>query len=534
MLGLPVPGRGFIAAVHYWRERVRRRDFLKVISATSVVAWLPSIRRVEGPLQTAAAAEAKVFSATEVLKQARALAAEKFVRPKIDLPKAMQELSYDQYREIRFRPERALWSSEGLPFIVDLLHRGFLFTEPVAIYIVADGQARRLAYSPDLFTFGPAVSPPSEGSVADFAGFRLRAPINRSNAYDEFAVFQGASYFRAVAKGQGYGLSARGLALNTGTSEGEEFPFFRAFWIERPAAQASVIVVHALLDSDSTTGAYRLTIRPGDPTSMDVEMTLYPRLELKQAGLAPLTSMFFFGPNDHAGIDDFRPAVHDSDGLAIWNGRGEWLWRPLTNPYTLQVSAFIDDNPRGFGLLQRHRIFADYQDLETYYERRPSLWVEVIGDWGDGMVQLIEIPSRSEGNDNIVAFWKPSQPIPVQAEYRFTYRLHWCWTPPAVPSTATIAETRVGAGPEKGTRRFAIDFVGGRLGELKPDAPVEPEVATSAGSVQDVVAQPNPATAGWRVSFVVAPGEAAVAELRCTLKLGDALLSEVWSYRWTP
>jgi glucans biosynthesis protein len=513
---------------------VRRRDFLKVLSATSVAAWLSTIRHVEGPLQTAAAAEAKAFSAAEVLKQARALAAEKFVRPKIDLPKALQELSYDRYREIRFKLERAIWSSEGLPFIVELLHRGFLFTEPVAIHIVADGQARRIAYSPDLFTFGPGVSPPSEGSVTDFAGFRLRAPTNRSNAYDEFAVFQGASYFRAVAKGQGYGLSARGLALNTGGAEGEEFPFFRAFWIERPTAQASAMVVHALLDSDSTTGAYRLTIRPGDPTVMDVEMTLYPRSELKQAGLAPLTSMFFFGPNDRVGIDDFRPAVHDSDGLAIWNGRGEWLWRPLTNPERLQVSTFIDNNPRGFGLLQRHRVFADYQDLEAHYERRPSLWVEVIGDWGDGVVQLIEIPSKSEGNDNIVAFWRPSQPVPAQAEYRFTYRLHWCWTSPAVPSQATTAETRVGAGPEKGTRRFMIDFVGGRLSELKPDAPVEPEVTTSAGSVQHLVAHANPATGGWRVGFVLAPGDAALAELRCTLKLGDELLSEVWSYRWTP
>jgi periplasmic glucans biosynthesis protein len=512
---------------------VRRRNFLKLLGATSITAWLPSSRGVEGPWQIAAAAEAKSFSAAEVLKQARALAAEKFVQPKNDLPKMLQELSYDQYREIRGKPERAIWSSEGLPLTVELLHRGFLFTEPVAIYVVADGQARRMAYSLELFTFGPGLLPPPEGSVTDFAGFRLRAPLNRPNAYDEFAVFQGASYFRAVAKGQGYGLSARGLALNTGTAEGEEFPFFRAFWIERPAAQASAIVVHALLDSPSTTGAYRFTIRAGDPTVMDVEMTLYPRLELKQAGLAPLTSMFFFGTNDHLGIDDFRPAVHDSSGLAIWNGRGEWLWRPLTNPETLQVSSFIDNNPRGFGLLQRRRAFADYQDLEVHYERHPSLWVEVIGDWGEGVVQLIEIPSKSEGNDNIVAFWSPKQAIPAQAEYRFTYRLHWCWTPPAVPPTAMAAETRVGAGPDKGTRRFSIDFVGGRLGELKPDAPVKPDVTSSAGSVQHLVAQPNPATGGWRVGFVIAPGDAAVAELRCTLELGDELLSEVWYYRWT-
>jgi periplasmic glucans biosynthesis protein len=488
----------------------------------------------EGIVYAAAAAAATPFSAADVLQQARTLAAEKFMRPKADLPKAFQELGYDQYRDIRFKRERAIWAGEGLPFVVELFHRGFLFTDRVAISIVADGQAWRIAYAPDLFAFGPGLSPPSEDTVTDFAGFRLRAPINRPADFDEFAAFQGASYFRAVAKGQGYGTSARGLALNTGASEGEEFPFFRAFWIERPTPAASAIVVHALLDSDSTAGAYRFTIRPGDPTVMDVELTLYPRADLQNAGLAPLTSMFFFAPHDRGGIDDFRPAVHDSEGLAIWNGRGEWLWRPLTNPDTLQISAFIDNHPRGFGLLQRHRASADYQDLEAYYERRPSLWVEAIGDWGSGTVQLIEIPSKSEGNDNVVAFWRPSHPVPAQAEYRFTYRLHWCWTPPVLPGLATTADTRVGAGPEKDTRRFVIDFVGGHLGELKPDALIEPTITTSAGSVQHAIAQANPATKGWRVSFVLIPGSAALCELRCTLKLGDELLSELWSYRWTP
>jgi glucans biosynthesis protein len=520
--------------LNHRRRHVRRRDFLKAFSALSIAAWLPTLGGVEHFERGAEAAEATAFSAADVLKQARALAAEKFVRPKADLPKVFQELGYDQYRDIRFKRERAIWASEGLPFLVELFHRGFLFIDPVAISIVADGRARRVAYSPDLFTFGPNVPPPPEGTVTDFAGFRLLARIHRPEEVDEFAVFQGASYFRAVAKGQEYGISARGLALNTAAAEGEEFPFFRAFWIERPAVEASAIVVHALLDSASTTGAYRFTIRPGDPTVMDVELTLFPRVELKQAGLAPLTSMFFFGPNDRLGIDDFRPAVHDSEGLAIWNGRGEWLWRPLINPETLQVSAFLDNNPRGFGLLQRRRAFADYQDLEARYERRPSLWVEAIGDWGEGAVQLIEIPSKSEWNDNVVAFWRPSHTLPAQAEYRFTYRLHWCWNPPAMPARATTADTRVGAGPEKGTRRFVIDFTGGRLGELKADAPVEAVITTSAGSIQHPVAQPNPAAGGWRVSFVLAPGGAALCELRGVLRLGDELLSEVWSYRWTP
>ena len=230
-----------------------------------------------------------------------------------------------------------------------------------------------------------------------------------------------------------------------------------------PPPEARVLVVHALLDSPSTTGAYRWTIRPGDPTVMDVELTLYPRVALAHVGLAPLTSMFFFGPHDRQGIDDFRSSVHDSEGLAIWNGREEWLWRPLINPDTLQTSVFLDANPRGFGLVQRRRAFTDYQDLEARYERRPSLWVEPIGDWGQGAVQLVEIPSKSESNDNIVAFWHPQHPLPSDVEYRCTYRLHWCWTPPVVPTQAITAATRTGAGPEPNTRRFIIDFVGGVL-----------------------------------------------------------------------
>jgi len=507
---------------------------MKALGVLSAATLLPAVRRLEAARQAADASTTMAFSAGDVQKQARALAAEKFVRPKIDLPKQLQDLGYEQYRDIRFKREQAIWNSEGVPFLVELLHRGFIFKEPVVMYVVADEIARRVVYSPDFFTFGPSVQPPPDGTVTDFSGFRILAPFNRANAFDEVVIFQGASYFRAVAKDQGYGLSARGLALNTGAREGEEFPFFRAFWIERPQPEAHAIVVHALLDSLSTTGAYRFTIRPGDATVMDVELTLYPRVELKLAGLAPLTSMFVFGPNDRVGIDDYRTAVHDSDGLAIWNDRGEWLWRPLMHPETLQISEFIDDNPRGFGLLQRHRAFADYQDLDAHYERRPSLWMETIGNWGSGAVQLVEIPSKTDYHDNIVVFWRPSHPIPAQSEERRAYRLHWCWTPPVTPPLATTADTRVGAGLEKGTRLFVIDFVGGRLGELPQDAPVQVAITTSAGTVKHPVARPNPVIGGWRVRFVLDPAGAKLCDMRGILKLDEEPLSEVWSYRWTP
>lgn len=506
---------------------MRRRDFLRTVGTLPVAAAMYATG------QRASAAAAGAFSAAQVQEQARALAAQKFASPPADLPLALQSLSYDQYRDIRFKREQAIWSNEKLPFLVELFHRGFFFREPVAVFLVADGQARRLMYSPDLFTFGPRVPQLPDEPITDFAGFRLRATLNRPNYFDEFTVFQGASYFRAVARRQVYGLSARGLALNTGTAAGEEFPAFRTFWIEKPNARAEAIVVHALLDSPSTTGAYRFTIRPGNATVMDVDLTLYPRVELPHAGLAPLTSMFLFGPNDRLGADDFRPAVHDSDGLAIWNGKGEWLWRPLYNPETLQSSAFVDLNPRGFGLLQRHRALDHYQDLEAQYEQRPSLWVETLGHWGEGTVQLIEIPSASEANDNIAAFWQPARPIAAQTPYRMAYRLHWCWTPPQTPPGAVVADTRIGVGPEKGTRLIVLDFVGGRLAKLRLDTVVEPVVTASAGTIQHPVAHPNPAIKGWRVSFVLAPGKATVSDLRCTLMQGTEQLSEVWLYRWT-
>jgi glucans biosynthesis protein len=249
-----------------------------------------------------------------------------------------------------------------------------------------------------------------------FAGFRVHAPINRPGEFDEFCVFLGASYFRAVGRGQSYGLSARGLAIGTGTPRPEEFPRFRTFWLERPQPRGNTLVIHALLDSHSTTGAFRFTVRPGDTTVMDVESIVFPRIAIQEIGVAPLTSMYYFSGRDHARPDavrpdDWRAAVHDSDGLGVATGRSERLWRPLINPAAVQFSAFMDANPRGFGLTQRKRAFNDFGDLQVLYGRRPSLWVEPIGDWGVGAVDLVEIPTNSEYHDNIVAFWRGTEPL---------------------------------------------------------------------------------------------------------------------------
>ncbi|WP_420826063.1 glucan biosynthesis protein [Rhodoplanes elegans] len=470
------------------------------------------------------------FDANVVRRTARALAEKPFQAPDAGLPPSLTDLDYDKYRTIRFKPDRALWRGEGLPFEAQFFHRGFLFTDRVALSEVVDGKARPIAYAADLFDFGAVTPPPADAQIG-FAGFRLHAPINRSDYYDEVAVFLGASYFRAVAKGQTYGLSARGLSIATADPKGEEFPAFRAFWLEKPPAQTGSMVVHALLDSKSAAAAYRFTIRPGETTVFDVEMTLYPRAEIALPGIGTGTSMFFFGPNDRVGVDDFRPSVHDSDGLAIRNGRGEEIWRPLHNPADLQVSTFQDTNPRGFGLLQRARDFHAYEDLESRFETRPSLWVEPIGDWGAGAIQLVEIPTKEEIHDNIVAFWRPKDPLAAKGEYWFTYRLHWGANKPGAPPLAVFARTRAGAGPES-TRLFVLDITGDKLKGFDPAA-VRAVVEADKGKVRNAVARPNPIDGGWRLAFELAPERETAIELRALLLRGDEPLTETWLYRWT-
>jgi periplasmic glucans biosynthesis protein len=336
-----------------------------------------------------------------------------------------------------------------------------------------------------------------------------------------------------VASNQGYGISARGLAVKTADAGGEEFPAFKAFWIERPQPRNGSIVVHALLDGPSAAASFRFSIRPGNETVFDVESAIYPRSDIAQVGLAPLTSMFYIGPNQPVRADDYRPSVHDSNGLSIWNGWNEQLWRPLANPTELQVSSFADVNTRGFGLMQRQRDFLAYQDLEARYERRPSLWVETIGGVGEGTVDLVEIPTNREIHDNIVAFWRPTQPLRAKGEYNFNYRLYWCNENPLATGLARVVQTRSGLGSQEKSRLFGIDLAGETLNSLPADAEPHVEVSADHGVISNTVAQPNPEIGGWRISFELAPAGAHTVELRAQLLVNDAAVSERWLYRWT-
>ena len=474
-------------------------------------------------------APASPFDDDTVPMLAKALAARPYRHPENVLPAALAKVGYDQYRDFRYRADHALWRGQGLPFQAQFFHRGFLFKERVDINVVQGGRSTPFAFSTDLFDYKPQPAP-RIGDVG-FAGFRLHAPINRADVYDEVCTFLGASYFRAVAKGLNYGLSARGLALGTGEAEAEEFPSFTAFWLERPAADATAIVVHALLDSPSAAGAFRFSIDPGEETVFDVDMRLYPRVDLARAGIAPLTSMFEFDPSDRVDVDDYRPAVHDSDGLAMFNGHGEQVWRQLQNPPTLQQSGFQDRAPRGFGLMQRKREYADYQDAEAAYQKRPSLWVEPIGDWGEGEVHLVEIPTADEYHDNIVAFWRPRQAIAAGREHRWRYRLHWCRQHAWQPGLAVVAGTRIGMAAG-GARLVVIDLAGGRLSGLADDARVQVDAEASRGVLRNAVTYRNRETGRWRLSFELEPGDARVSELRARLVDARGPLSETWLYRW--
>lgn len=485
-------------------------------------------------------------TAAMVRRLADDLSRQDFVPPAEVMPTGFASIGYDQYRDVRFRPEQAIWHNEHLGFELQFFLSGYIFPSPVEIFLVEDGNVRRLSADPSLFDLGSLARLNTSGSPLSFSGFRIHAPLNRSDYYDEVIAFQGASYFRGLGRNHSYGLSARALALNTSGPEREEFPLFRSFWIERPVDRSS-ITVHGLLDGPSVTGAYTFVIQPGTATVLDVDALLYPRRDLANVGIAPLTSMFLKDTHDSDGHRDFRPAVHDSDGLAVSNGQNERLWRPLLNVPSKQVSCFRDIDPKGFGLIQRERKFEFYQDLEARYEQRPSAWVTPADGWTAGCVELVELPSQGEYADNIVTYWRPDTPLFAGPPHRLAYRLAWCDDAP-VWAGLRVDKTRIGEGSKLRATRFVIDFVRARsqVGRDTPqgandttvssDALIVPlpkaVLTATAGAPTEPLVQPNPHIDGIRVDFELEPPAQGVAELRLALYVSGQLASEVWIYRW--
>ncbi|MDH0303922.1 MULTISPECIES: glucan biosynthesis protein G [unclassified Pseudomonas] len=453
------------------------------------------------------------FNLDDVAAKAKDLAGQKFEAPKSNLPPVFRDMKYADYQKIRFIQEKAEWAKDKTPFKLSFYHQGMHFDTPVKINEVTATKVEEIKYDPSRFEFGDVPHDAEATKNLGYAGFRVLYPINKADKQDEIMTLLGASYFRVVGKGHRYGLSARGLAIDTALPSGEEFPRFREFWIEKPKPNDKHLVIYALLDSPRSTGAYKLTLRPGEDTLVDVKSRVYLRDNVSRLGIAPLTSMYLFGPNQPSKVMNYRPALHDSEGLSIHAGNGEWLWRPLNNPKHLAVSNFSVENPRGFGLLQRQRAFSDYEDLDDEYEKRPSTWIEPKGDWGKGTVDLVEIPTADETNDNIVAFWSPEKLPEPGKPFEYDYRLRWTikedqlhspelgWVKQTLRSTGDVKQSNLIRQPD-GTVAFLVDFIGPNLANLPADTAVRSQV--SVGDNAELVENNlryNAETKGWRLTL---------------------------------
>lgn len=480
------------------------------------------------------------FGFEDVAKIARERAQAPYAPAAAPLPAQLQGLDYDAYRDIRYRPARALWRDAQLPFEAMFFHRGLYQREPVRVHEVTAQGLRALPYASGDYDFGRNAVQPQDWGDLGHAGLRVHYPLNNPQYKDELVVFLGASYFRALGAGQQYGLSARGLAIDTVGGAGEEFPRFTEFWLERPAAGATQLTLYALLESPRATGAWRFDIIPGQQTLTRVRARVFLRdgaAPIATLGIAPLTSMFLFGENQpRAG--DFRPEVHDSDGLMIESGDGEWLWRPLQNPKQPTVNSFAVQQLRGFGLMQRDRAFASYQDVEARYERRPSAWVRPLSDWGPGRVELLQLPTPDETHDNIAAYWVPAR-LPAAGEpLDFAYEIAWQGDAQQAPPGSRALQSRRGMGYTKltplelsGQVQYVVDFAGPALDAL-PDGAAVRAVATADanGRVLEQNAYPHPAGKSWRMTLRVQRLDPTrPVELRAFLQHDTHILSETWT-----
>jgi len=505
----------------------QRREFLglAVGGALAVSAAQPGLQRAAAePL-----AQPVPFGPDTVLKLAVALASKPFKEPEGPaLPGVFSGLNFEQYAAIRRAPGTAIWSNEKLGFSLEPLHRGFVYTTPIGINIVDNGMAQKVHYDAANFDFGGLKVPAALGDLG-FSGLRILRSSDQG--FEDMAIFQGATFYRSRARGQPFGVTARGLSIRTGDDPGEEFPTFREFWVEKPNAAANTLTIQALLDSPSVAGAVRFTLRAAETTIIDTEMTLIARAGVDKLGFGTMAASHLFSPLDHRRPDDVRAAAYETAGLQILTGKDEWLWRPVSNRETLQISAFSDVNPRGFGLLQRTRSFDAFFDDETHWELKPSLWIEPIGDWKEGDLRLLEIPAGSETNENVIAQWRPKIGMNAATTQSIAFRQFWCWSPPSRPPLASCVSSRNGKVGDR--QRFAVEMAGDMFAEHAKAAAAKADVQASPGKIVSVVVYAYSERRSVRVVFDLDPGSENYSELRLTLRVDNQPASETWLYRWT-
>lgn len=491
--------------------------------------------------------EAFAFGFEDVARRAEELAQQGYRAPETTLPNELRELSYAEYGQIQYKRDRDVWSGNDVPFTLSFIPEGMHYDSAIQLNSIdQEGEVHGFAYNPDDFTYGDLnISDDVKNSDGvGIAGFRINHALNDDERKDEMMVFLGASYFRAIGRGQVYGLSGRGLAVDTGLSSGEEFPHFTEMWIIEPSPESQYLTIFALLDSPSVTGAYRFVLRPGEDTLVDVQSRLYLRRSVEKLGIAPLTSMYFYGPGQPSSTQHYIPAIHDSNGLLINDAQNGWSWRPLANPSRLMMNRQATPQLRGYGLMQRGHNFSDYQDINSRYDLRPSAWVEPLNEWGPGSVELIQIPTDNETNDNIVSMWLADEAhepgIPLAFDYRITFTTDE--SRHLDPQLAWVEETRRSRGEvirddlvrePDGTLAFVLDFIGPSLSGIGSDANMS--VEASVGDNGELAASRvvhNPATNGWRVFVNVRRSNGnQPLDIRAKLMLDGKQMSETWYYR---
>ncbi len=525
-----------------------RRRFAKIIAAVQLLTLTDRKAIAQDPSTEESKLSfgpATPFGFDTVKAMARDLAAKAYVAPPMPDPAIVKTMDYDVERSIEPNRDYALFAdNDDGPYPVTFLTVGELFPKSVRLFALDEDRAREILFRPAYFNAppgGPLSKLPT--TPAPFAGFEVRQASDKPNLreHEGWARFVGASYFRGVGESNQFGLSARGLSENTGISNPEEFPDFTHFWIGEGDADDDPVTVYALLDAPSVAGAYRFIMHRGRATTMEISCELHLRRPIERLGIAPLTSMFWYSETAKGAATDWRPEIHDSDGLAMWNGKGEHLWRPLNDPATLNISAFLDENPRGFGLMQRDKVYDHYLDAVSY-DRRPCGWVETKGDWGKGSVQLVEIPTDNEIYDNIIAMWVPAEPTRAGQILSYDYNLLWRDTDPFPEGLALCVATRLSAGAEQGAprsqtlRKFMVEFQGANLALLDIGEEPEPVLSASRGAFLNgnTEVSPDGNRTLWRTQFDLDAHGPEPVELRCFLRHGGRPLTETWVFRYIP
>ncbi len=534
---------------------INRRMFIKASVALSSLSSMTGLSamlvKVAHAGETHPSPHTEPFNFELLKRKASSLATEPWHDPAVVLPATLREITPQRYNAIRTNPAQSLWHDDANRQLdVQFFHMGMGFTSPVMMYSVDNttGQATPIHFNTDQFIYGDShveTAQLKDRSDLGFAGFRVfKAPHLDQR---DIVSFLGASYFRAVDDTYQYGLSARAVAINT-FSNHEEFPSFTAFWFDAPKKDSTTFTVYALLEGVSLTGAYKFTIDcQTQRVVMHIEHTLYARQDIAQLGIAPMTSMFSTGTNDHRIADTYHPQIHDSDRLAMWSGNGEWITRPLNNPRYVRFNSFVDEDPKGFGLLQLDHDFKSYQDVIGWYNKRPSLWVEPTNDWGKGHIALMELPTNGETFDNIVCFWQPDQPLKKGQSYHCAYKLYWSAQPPVQSHLSRIVATRVGSGgfpegwapgehyPSVWCRRFAIDFTAAELKDYAKTG-LTPDITLSSGHNKQIEVLYVEPLDCYRILFDWYPDNDSVApvDMRLFVKCQDKTLSETWLYQYMP